>query len=300
MIADLIKTLIIARRAVWAVSCPQVIEQVGDNDEQRRMVMLNTIAGNGHCQVCLATPVPTTKDQPALGITSISTSIVVSAAEFSEGAWLTATLSAPSPMTITVDYSTVGGTATAGSDYLTATGTLTFSPGIVTQFAPVPILDDELDENNETVNTALYRPSNAGIGLRNLTTLIILDDDNPPTVDFDRQAYETAEEAGTALITVTLDVPSGLGVTVNYSSTDGTATAWMDYTPVTDTLTFAPGIASQTFTVPVIFDEMSEVHETVILTLVNPQNANVGPNSPAILTILGDYRIYLPLVIRAP
>ena len=49
---------------------------------------------------------------------------------------LVATLSAASEKTITVDYATSDGTATAGSDYTAATGTITFAPNVTTQNIP--------------------------------------------------------------------------------------------------------------------------------------------------------------------
>ena len=42
---------------------------------------------------------------------------------------MTVTLSAASGKTVTVDYATSNGTATAGSDYTATSGTLTFSAG---------------------------------------------------------------------------------------------------------------------------------------------------------------------------
>ncbi|MEO0414050.1 MAG: Calx-beta domain-containing protein, partial [Verrucomicrobiota bacterium] len=62
--------------------------------------------------------------------------------------------------TITVDYSTADGTATAGTDYTAVTGTLTFNPGDQVQIVRVPITEDALTEGDETFTLTLSDPSN--------------------------------------------------------------------------------------------------------------------------------------------
>ena len=56
-----------------------------------------------------------------------------------------------STLTVTVDYATADGTATAGDDYTATSGTLTFAPGAVATTVPVPILDDLHDDGGETL-----------------------------------------------------------------------------------------------------------------------------------------------------
>ncbi len=56
--------------------------------------------------------------------------------------------------TVHVDYATGGGTATAGSDYTSTSGTLTFDSGTGPSLTVnVPILDDNLVEADETLGT---------------------------------------------------------------------------------------------------------------------------------------------------
>src|SRR5262249_21395336 len=70
----------------------------------------------------------------------------------------TVTLSAPSPDVITVDYATADGTATAGSDYLAASGTLTFRPGETSKAIAVTVLSDTVVAANETFAVNLSNP----------------------------------------------------------------------------------------------------------------------------------------------
>jgi uncharacterized repeat protein (TIGR01451 family) len=59
-------------------------------------------------------------------------------------------------------------------------------------------------------------------------------------------------------------------VTVNYATADGNAMAGSDYTTTRGTLTFAPGVLSQSFTVPILDDAISEASESFNVTLTNP------------------------------
>ena len=63
---------------------------------------------------------------------------------------------------VTVDYRTQNGTATAGSDYTSTSGTLTFAPGEDKKTVSVPIMDDAVEDNGETFTLVLSNPSGAG------------------------------------------------------------------------------------------------------------------------------------------
>lgn len=97
-----------------------------------------------------------------------------------------------------------------------------------------------------------------------------------------------AAEGSTATITATLSAASGRTVTVGYATSAGTATAGTDYTTAGDTLTFAPGETSKTFSVVTAGDTLDEYDETVTLTLSTPGNATLGTPSTATLTIVDD------------
>ena len=71
------------------------------------------------------------------------------------------TLSRAPSGTVTVDYATSDGTATAGADYTAASGTLTFTAGETEKTVSVPVLDDAHDEGSETLTLTLSNPSGA-------------------------------------------------------------------------------------------------------------------------------------------
>lgn len=106
----------------------------------------------------------------------------------------TVSLSAPSAQTVTVNYATADGSATAGSDYVARSGTLTFAPGTTAQGVAVTINGDTAVEADETFSLALSGASNASIA-RATGTATILNDDAVVTV---APASLPAATAGTA------------------------------------------------------------------------------------------------------
>jgi Calx-beta domain len=80
--------------------------------------------------------------------------------------------------TVTVNYSTGNGTATAGVDYTAKSGTLSFASGQVVKTFTIPIINDSIDEPDETVNLALSNPTGgASLGAQNTAILAITDND---------------------------------------------------------------------------------------------------------------------------
>ena len=69
------------------------------------------------------------------------------------------TLSRALTETVTVEYNTEDGTASAGADYTDTSGTLTFTPGQTSQTVSVPVLEDSHDEGSETLTLRLRNPA---------------------------------------------------------------------------------------------------------------------------------------------
>ncbi|MDB9468665.1 Calx-beta domain-containing protein [Dolichospermum circinale] len=87
----------------------------------------------------------------------------------------TVTLSSPTTQTISVNYATANGTATAGLDYTATNGTLTFAPGATSQVINIPILNDSLNEADETFTLTLSSPTNAILDAVTAATTTITD-----------------------------------------------------------------------------------------------------------------------------
>jgi hypothetical protein len=75
----------------------------------------------------------------------------------------TLTLTNPSPQTVTVNFATANGTATAPSDYASQAGTVTFSPGQTVKTISVPIVADAIREQEENFFVNLSGAVNAVI-----------------------------------------------------------------------------------------------------------------------------------------
>lgn len=190
----------------------------------------------------------------------------------------TVTLSPSSSQTVTVSYATANGTATAGSDYTTGSGTLTFPANSTTQVVAVMIHGDVLDEANETFLVNLSNATNATIA-DNQGQGTITDDDPTPTLSIN-DVTVTEGNAGTttASFTVTLSVSSGQNVTVNYTTANGTATAGGDYVSVSGTATFPAGSTTQPIAVTVNGDLVDEPNETFFVNLSSATNATIADN----------------------
>jgi hypothetical protein len=86
------------------------------------------------------------------------------------------TLATPSVNPTTVHYATADGSATAGSDYVARSGTLTIPAGAVSRILPIPIIGDSLHEGDETLTVTLTNASGATI-TQAVGTATIVDDD---------------------------------------------------------------------------------------------------------------------------
>jgi glucose/arabinose dehydrogenase len=205
-------------------------------------------------------------------------SLFVQAATVAEGAgaaFVTVTLSPAIAQTVTVQYATTAGTATAGADFTMVSGTLTFNPGVGTRTIVVPIVGDALDEDDETFTVTLSAPTGATIG--NGQALWLIQDDDPlPNLDVNDCGV--AEGNGAPVVCgflLKLSPVSGRAVTVNYATSNGTATAGSDYLPLSGLLTIPPGFTMPGVGINVQGDTTIELDETFNLTLANVTNATL-------------------------
>ena len=156
------------------------------------------------------------------------------------------------------------------------------------------IINDALDEDDETFTLEIYDFENARAGVKTRSTITIQDDDEPPTLSV---ADAEATEGGGVEFTVSLSAVSGRDVTVDWAtSTESFDTAAAgDFTAVpATTLTFMPGDTAKTVTVQTTQDTDDEENETFTLTLSNPSNATLGTDPTARGTIVDDDASALP------
>ena len=112
---------------------------------------------------------------------SIASRNIVERNAMTQAEALVVTLSAPSGQPVAASYATANGTATAGSDYVATSGTVTFAPGQTTQAISVGVTGDTIPEADETFTVTLSSPVNATIASA-VGTYTIINDDVPVTV----------------------------------------------------------------------------------------------------------------------
>ena len=313
------------------------------------------------------------------------------------------TLDAAAAGEVTVDWATADGTATAGSDYTAASGTLSFAAGETSKTVTVEALADTAAEGDETFTLTLSNAVGATLGDAQATGTVA-DGDRPLTAAFRglpaqhdgsrRFAFEivfseefeglrltaleagaleiangrlidvkrtvrgenrsvtararpssdgpvtltlkatadcsaadavctadgrplsasveatvagpgsvpptlavadaSADEGGALSFAVTLGAASGGEVTVDWATSDGTATAGQDYTAGSGTLVFSAGETLKTVLVATLADRVLDEGETVTLALSNPSGATLG-DAEATGTI-ADVAVALPVV----
>jgi hypothetical protein len=190
----------------------------------------------------------------------------------------TVSLSAPSTSSVTVQYATADVTATAGSDYVATSGTLTFAPGVTQQTISVTVNGDTLVEPDETFDVNLSAPVNATLAASQGIGTILNDDVAAlPSLSINNVS-QLEGNSGTSqfVFTVSLSAASTNSITVQFATSDGTATAGSDYTATSGTLTFGAGETQKTIAVSVNGDTTWEPDETFFVNLSNPTNATLG------------------------
>jgi hypothetical protein len=203
-------------------------------------------------------------------------------------ATFTVTLSAASTETITVAYAAGNGTATAGSDYQAASGTLTFAPGETSKTITVLVNGDRVGEPNETFFVNLSGATNATIANGPGVGTIL--DDEPRISIGDVTRYEGKKNQTTLFtFTVTLSAAYDQPVTMSFRTVDGTAkTSHQGYVRKTGTLTFAPGEMTKTITIVVNGDNKKEADEMFYLDLFDNSSNALFTKKRGLGTIFSD------------
>ncbi len=207
-------------------------------------------------------------------------------------------LSKAASSAFSVAYSTVDGSTTAGSDYTAASGSVTFAAGQTSQRVSINIIDDLTAEGSEYFHLVLGAITGTsevlvadGVG-----TAFIGGNDQAavalPTISSGDIVVNEAD--GYAEFVVRLSAPGSSTITVNYDTSDRTADAYSsnDYSSTYGTLSFAPGVTTQTVRVPIRNDVIAENTESFELRLSGAKNAagTAVPivNSVATATIIDD------------
>lgn len=197
--------------------------------------------------------------------------------------------------TVTLDWRTADLDAVAGSDYEAASGTLTFAPGECTKTIGVRVLSDgpsDVDEGALEEFSVQFSKAQGAVWPRfgdaydTDATVRIFEERRISIND-----VNVSESGGTATFTVSMNRGNDFGsvppITVGWATRNVDAQAPGDYAPSSGTVSFGPGEASRTVTVPVQTDSLDELDEQFAVDLGSPsQGVLKRPTGTA--TILDD------------
>ena len=185
---------------------------------------------------------------------------------------------------LSVQYTTVDGSAIAGVDYIKTSGTLVFTNGNGTNTFNVPIINNDSVVGARSFNVRLFNPTAPGhlVAPSNETVSIV---DGTAGFKFSKSAYSVNKTDGAALINVFRTGLTDTVATVDFIATNGSALDGIHYFATNGTLVFTNGVTNQTFSVRVIDTSVVQPNKTVSMQLLNASNSVVSAPSAATLTI---------------
>ncbi|MCZ8356359.1 MAG: SBBP repeat-containing protein [Microcystis sp. LE19-388.1G] len=190
---------------------------------------------------------------------------------------------------LTVNY-TVGGTATNGTDYASIPAGVIFAANSATATVIVDPTPDTTAESNETVILTLATGTGYTVGTTTAVTGTIT---NVPATSVTSQLSinditVVEGQNSNAILTVTVNNPNPQQITVNYTTAPIDATANVDYTSQTGTLTIAANTSTATISIPLLNDNLNEPDEAFTVTLSNAVNATINPDEAIGQVIITD------------
>ena len=215
---------------------------------------------------------PTTATTPiGDGDATVTVDVATVAETVNEGEAQTFTvkLSGSVSMDVVVGYATANGSATAADYSGSASGTVTIPAGETDGTIIVPTTEDVLAEDPETFMVTLSGSDlPANVTLRHGTAEATIQDDDPLAARVFGPDYVAEGKAATYTVTLS-GATSSANVVLDYT-VSGTADVNDDYQAPSGKLTIARGRASGTIVIQTITDDVSDVDETLIVTLADP------------------------------
>ncbi|CAG7823722.1 unnamed protein product [Allacma fusca] len=199
---------------------------------------------------------------------------------------------------VLVDYETEDGTATGGSDYVPATGTLVFEPGETFKNIKLEVIDDDVFEEDEHFYVRLTNPrydvnNSSDDTIKSVTvlpelqlvnpflaTVIILDDDHCGVFNLAEKDVEIVESIGTYVIKVVRWSGARGKVAVPYETIDGTAKSGKDYNRAAGELIFENNETQKTISIQINEEDSYEKDILFYLELKDPRLLEDKPGGP--------------------
>ncbi|ARI82603.1 beta strand repeat-containing protein [Microcystis aeruginosa] len=186
---------------------------------------------------------------------------------------------------LTVNYS-ISGTATNGTDYAALPSSIAFAAGLSTATVIVDPTADTTVEPNETVILTLAAGTGYKVGTTTPVTGTITNDDFPQLSINNITVVEGLDN--NAILTVTVNNSNPQPISFNYTTAPINATANVDYTSKTGTITIPANTSTATISIPLLNDNLNEPDEVFTVTLSNPVNATISPDEAIGQVIITD------------
>ena len=198
-----------------------------------------------------------------------------------------------------VSYATADGTAVNGVNYQSQSGTLVFTNGETLRSIHVPLIYDPQVTGNLLFTIALSNPTPGTlIGVPGTNTVVVQDAD--AGLSFNSSTNSVKKNAGSVVITVVCSnpaiepviqysngVPVTIPLSVQFWTSNGTATAGIDYIGTSGTLVFTNNIGTNTFTIPIINNGLVTGNRafTVGLSSPTPPGQVTSPSNQVVTII---------------
>ncbi|RXN23492.1 extracellular matrix FRAS1-like protein [Labeo rohita] len=188
---------------------------------------------------------------------------------------------------------------------------ITFKKGEKVKNCTILIQDDSVFEPEEEFQVHLGSPQGdhwigAMIGVNDIVTVTITNDEDAPTIEFEQASYQVREPPGPdgiEVLNIKVIRKGDLDRTskIRCSTRDGSAQSGVDYNPKSRVLKFSPGVDHILFKVDILSNEDREWHESFSLVLGpdDPVEAVLGEITMATVTIL-DQEAAGSLILPAP
>lgn len=170
--------------------------------------------------------------------------------------------------------------ATAGADFVSASGVISFAAGesISADTIRIEIKKDGTYELNERLKVRISDATNGLIDENAAESVItILDNDSVPTVTIGDAQIIESNVAQTMVFKVRLSNPAAGTITVDYATSNGSATSGADYTAQSGGITFAPGEIEKEISITISGDTFAENHESFTVTLSGAELTLLNP-----------------------
>jgi hypothetical protein len=195
---------------------------------------------------------------------------------------------------VTAAFTTANGTAIAGTDYTTTTGTLQWAANDTTpQTIVVPISNAAPFVGSKTLNVVLSNPTGGASIATPSSAAVTISGDGSATaasLQLSASSYTVAQAAGTFTVTVNRTVGTSGAVSVAYATANGTAAAGTDFTAANGTLNWASGDSTpKTFAVAISNATPFSGSKSFTVALSSPTTGvSLGSPSSASISITGD------------